>query len=304
LALLWLIKPEKVWTIIVILIVGVVGGTLLGLQLADFIHQEFFPLIFRHHRGGLLQKIVLALTFGSVISYFFFIKARIRINQMEIQQERIQRLSKEKEALEANLRLLQAQIEPHFLFNTLSNVLSLIDTDPSKGKTMLLDLIQYLRTSLSRTRLELITLGQEIDLIRAYLNILKIRMGKRIHFRIEMPEDLRDHPFPPMLIQPLVENAVKHGLEPKIEGGVIVVKAGQEGEVIRIEVADNGGGFQTFSENGLGMANVRERLKLLYGNKGRLLIEENQPQGVRVIIEVPKVEGPSGPTQLDHIPGS
>ena len=108
-----------------------------------------------------------------------------------IQQERIKRLSSEKEALEAKLRLLQAQIEPHFLFNTLSNVLSLIDRDPAKGKSMLTDLIHYLRTSLSRTLPDRTTLDQEIEIIRAYLNIQKIRMGERLHFTIEVPDAAR-----------------------------------------------------------------------------------------------------------------
>jgi sensor histidine kinase YesM len=205
-----------------------------------------------------------------------------------IQQERIKRLSSEKEALEANLRLLQAQIEPHFLFNTLSNVLSLIDTDPTDGKSMLLDLIHYLRTSLSRTFPDTITLDQEMDMIKAYLNIQKIRMGERLQFTIELSEAARQHPFPPMLLQPLVENAVKHGLEPKMEGGEIMIKAAEENDLIRIEVTDTGNGFSSFHNTGVGIGNVRERIKLLYGEKGRFIIEENKPNGVRAIIEVPK----------------
>jgi sensor histidine kinase YesM len=129
-----------------------------------------------------------------------------------------------------------------------------------------------------------------MDIIQAYLNILKIRMGERLHFKMEIPEALRDYPFPPMLIQPLVENAVKHGLDPRIEGGTITIKA-QEGEgIIRIEVSDTGAGFSSDFKGGVGLANVRERLKLLYGEKGRLIIEENQPSGVRAVIEVPKQE--------------
>jgi sensor histidine kinase YesM len=295
--LLWVIKPEKPLKVTLVLILGVIGGTLLGLQVGYFSLQEFFPQAVHKSQGSIFQKIIFALTFGGLISYLFLVRARIKFNQEEIQQERLHRLSKEKEALEAHLKLLQAQIEPHFLFNTLSNVLSLIDTDPPKGKGMLLDLIQYLRTSLSRTRHELTTLGEEMDLIKSYLNIFRIRMGRRLSFYIEMEDGLRDFPFPPMLIQPLVENAVKHGLEPKNEGGEIFIKAGQEGEVIRVAVADNGEGFQAFSEPGLGMANVRERLKLLFGDEARLIIEENRPKGVRVVIEVPKGAKPSDPTR-------
>jgi sensor histidine kinase YesM len=205
-----------------------------------------------------------------------------------IQQERIKRLSSEKEALEANLRLLQAQIEPHFLFNTLSNVLSLIDTNPTNGKSMLVDLIHYLRTSLSRTFPDPITLDQEMDMIKAYLNIQKIRMGERLHFKIELPDGVQKYPFPPMLLQPLVENAVKHGLEPKMEGGEITIKALEKDDLMRIEVMDTGLGLSSFQKVGVGIGNVRERIKLLYGEKGRLILEENEPSGVRAIIEVPK----------------
>jgi sensor histidine kinase YesM len=291
LVLLWVIKPEKPLVVTLVLFLGVIGGTLLGLQVGYFCLGVFSPHSVHTSPGSIFQKIIFALTFGGVISYFFLIRARIKINQEEIHQERIQRLSKEKEALETNLRLLQAQIEPHFLFNTLSNVLSLIDTDPRKGKNMLLDLIHYLRTSLSRTRHEWIFLGQEMELIQSYLNILKIRMGERLNFKIDIGESLRDYPFPPMLIQPLVENAVRHGLEPTIEGGEILIKASEEGSLIRIEVMDTGVGFTAYRDTGVGLGNVRERLKLLYGDEGRLLIEENQPQGVRAVIEVPKCEG-------------
>ena len=124
-------------------------------------------------------------------------------------------------------------------------------------------------------------------MIKAYLNIQKIRMGERLHFTIELPEAIRQHPFPPMLLQPLVENAVKHGLEPKMEGGEITIKVAEKDDFIRIEVMDTGNGFSSFQKVGVGIGNVRERIKLLYGEKGRLILEENEPNGVRAIIEVP-----------------
>jgi sensor histidine kinase YesM len=285
--LLWLFKPGKTASFVLLLFMGLSGGTLMGLILGPFLLKQMFSIVIMDQRKDVFQSIILSMTFGIVASYFFYSQARFKVGREEIQQERIQRLSKEKEALEANLRLLQAQIEPHFLFNTLSNILSLIDTDSAKSKSMLMDLIQYLRTSLSRTRHDLIVLDQEMDLIRAYLNILKIRMGERLHFTIEIPKALGDHPFPPMLIQPLVENAVKHGLDPKIEGGEILIKTREKEGFIRIEVSDDGAGFRSDFKGGVGLTNVRERLKLLYGEKGRLIIEENQPRGVRAVIEVP-----------------
>lgn len=218
----------------------------------------------------------------------FHSRHRFEASRELAQQERIKRLSVEKEAIEGNLRLLQAQIEPHFLFNTLSNILSLIDTDPGKGKSMLANLIQYLRTSLSRTSPAVTTLGQEINIIRAYLDIQKIRMSERLRFVFEIPERMLHYPLPPMLLQPLVENAVKHGIEPRIEGGEITIRALVKDEAMRIEISDTGKGFSSCYEPGIGIENVRERIKLLYGERGCLILQENGSRGITAIIEVPK----------------
>ena len=293
--LLWLFKPERTASLLFIAVIGIVSGTLIGVQIGFFVLHQIFPVTLNQPGKSLFQVIILAITFGGVAWYFFYSKARIRLGNEVIQEEKIKRLSSEKEALEANLRLLQAQIEPHFLFNTLSNVLSLIDTNPTDGKSMLVDLIHYLRTSLSRTLPDRTTLDQEIDMIKAYLNIQKLRMGDRLHFRIELPDAVRQLPFPPMLLQPLVENAIKHGLEPKMEGGEITIKVAEKDDLIRIEVTDTGSGFSSFHNTGVGIGNVRERIKLLYGEKGRLILEENEPNGVRAIIEVPKRD-----VQSDH----
>jgi sensor histidine kinase YesM len=286
--LLWVLKPDKISSFALMFVIGVGGGTLIGLQTGPFILRQLFSIVLNPTEKDLLQTLILAITFGGAASYFFYSRARLKASQEEAQQEKIKRLSSEKEALEANLRLLQAQVEPHFLFNTLSNILSLIDTNPANGKSMLVDLIHYLRTSLSRTFPDLITLDREIDMIRAYLNIQKIRMGERLHFQIELPEAIREHPFPPMLLQPLVENAVKHGLEPKMEGGEIMIQAAEVDNRIRIEVRDTGLGLSSFQGTGVGIGNVKERIQLLYGGKGRLQLEENKPNGVRAIVEVPK----------------
>ncbi len=286
--LLWMLKPNKISSFALIFVIGIGGGTLIGLQIGPFVLRQIFSIVLDQPKKGFLQTLILAITFGSVASYFFYSRARLRVSEEQIQQEKIKRLSSEKGALEANLRLLQAQVEPHFLFNTLSNILSLIDTNPANGKSMLVDLIHYLRTSLSRTFPGQITLDREMDMIKAYLNIQKIRMGERLHFQVELPEAIREHPFPPMLLQPLVENAVKHGLEPKMEGGEIMIQAAEEDDLIRIEVRDTGLGFSPFQGTGVGIGNVKERIRLLYGGKGRLILEENKPNGARAIVEVPK----------------
>ncbi len=279
---------RKALPIFLIMATGVVGGMIIGSQAGPFILRHFFSIVVDTRDGHHLKTVVMALVFGGTVSYFFYSRAQLKSVSEAAEKERFNRLASEKAVLEGNLRLLQAQIEPHFLFNTLSNILSLIDTEPIKGKSMLTDLINYLRTSLSRTLPETTTLDQEMTSIKAYLNIQQIRMGERLSFTIHIPDAIKEHPFPPMLIQPLVENAIKHGLEPIIEGGEITIRAMEENNLIRIEVMDTGSGFLLGNEAGVGIRNVRERIKLLYEEKGRFILEENRPNGVRAIIEVPK----------------
>ena len=282
---LYFVKPKRplieLFVIITAMIVGSVIGALLG-SIATGIH----PSIFLQY-GFAIRPVILGLLFGSIISYFFISRETISATKTLVQEERIKRLTSEKKAVESNLRLLQAQIEPHFLFNTLSNILSLLETDLDKGKCMLEDLIHYLRTALSKTRGDTTTIGQEMEMIRAYMNIFKVRMGERLRYNIDVPDKINDIPFPPMLIQPLVENAIKHGLEPKIEGGEVFIHGEENEEILRLEIADTGVGFYEDGNFGTGLSNIRERLQSLYGDKGRLILEENRPCGLRAIIEVP-----------------
>jgi sensor histidine kinase YesM len=284
-----ILNPQTFSTlsICLILLSGVIGGMVVGLQVGPYVLRRFFSIVIHPEGDYALKATVLAIFFGGTVTYFFYSKAKLRLVSEAAEKERIDRLASEKEALQSKLRMLQAQIEPHFLFNTLSNILSLIDTEPAKGKSMLMDLIRYLRTSLSRTLPDTTTLGQEMDTIHAYLSIQKIRLGNRLRFTIDVPETLRQYPSPPMLLQPLVENAVKHGLEPKVDGGEIKITADEQDGLLRITVADTGLGFSSLNQSGVGIANVRERLRLLYGGKGRLLLEENKPVGVRAVLEVP-----------------
>jgi sensor histidine kinase YesM len=288
----WLFKPEEDKNLksVLILIAGVVCGTIIGWDIGLLLIRCFFPIATSLSRRLYFSNLVFALFLNGMIINFFYSKKRLKYIQEAAEKERINRIASEKEALEANLRLLQAQIEPHFLFNTLSNIVSLIDTEPAKGKSMLMDLTRYLRTSLSRTLPETTTLGQEIEAIKAYLNIQKIRLGERLIYSVDIPEMLMQHPFPPMLLQPLVENSIRHGLEPKVEGGEITITAAKQNGKMRISVSDTGLGFSSLKKTGVGVANVKERIRLLYGEKGRFVLEENDPTGVRAIIEVPRDE--------------
>jgi sensor histidine kinase YesM len=190
---------------------------------------------------------------------------------------------------------MQAQVEPHFLFNTLASVDYLIETDPKRASTMQKNLIQYLRAALPKMREASSTLGKEVDLCRSYLEILKVRMEDRLQVAITVPQGLASATFPPMMLQSLVENAIKHGLEPKPEGGTLTLAADVSNGKLRVTVADTGLGFSaTTAAGGVGLANVRERLAALYGSGAQVTLEANSPTGTIVTIEVPYAVGAVG----------
>ena len=209
--------------------------------------------------------------------------------------ELAERESLKRQVSEAKMQMMQAQVEPHFLFNTLASIDHLIETDPPRASIMQKNLIQYLRAALPQMRENVTDLGRETDLVRAYLEILKVRMEERLQVSFEVPKGLRSADFPPMMLQSLVENAIKHGLEPKDEGGRLDVAAEIVHGDLHVIVADTGLGFSpggaSTSGTGVGLTNIRERLKLLYGEKAALVIEANQVDGValgtRVTIAVP-----------------
>jgi signal transduction histidine kinase len=197
----------------------------------------------------------------------------------------------EKELTVAKLNLLHAQVEPHFLYNTLASAQLLTRSDPQRAETMLGYLIQYLRHSLPRTQDEPSTLGEELERALAYLEILKIRMGPRLDVQVDVPENLRATPLPPMMLQTLVENAIKHGLEPRTAGGTVWIRARRDDGTVAITVADDGNGFNAQTTGtGIGLKNVRERLQLLYGGRAALAVVANFPVGVAATISVPAVD--------------
>ncbi len=195
----------------------------------------------------------------------------------------------DKERATAELKTLRAQVEPHFLYNTLSNVVSLIDRDPKTAKHMTERLIGYLRHTLDASRREHALVGDELSIIADYLEILGLRMGERLSFSIDADDSVRALPLAPMLLQPLVENAIKHGLEPKIEGGTIYVRAARDGDTLDITVEDTGLGFGASTDtagSGSGLANVRARIAAIYGSNARLVIEA-PAVGTRIRIRLP-----------------
>ncbi|HEX7605493.1 MAG TPA: histidine kinase, partial [Usitatibacter sp.] len=207
--------------------------------------------------------------------------------EADLERERLRGERIEREAALANLRALQAQIEPHFLFNTLANVTSLIDPDPAKARRMLESFIRFLRSSLGATRAESTTLADEGELMAAYLDVLQIRMGQRLRYEIDIPPELHAFQLPPMLLQPVVENAIRHGLEPKMDGGVVKVRARREDGAVVIEISDSGAGFAATTRGGVGLTNLRDRLRLLYGERASLAIGESDGGGARVTMSLP-----------------
>ncbi len=193
----------------------------------------------------------------------------------------------ERQVLEARLQLLQAQVEPHFLFNSLAAVEHLIETAPARAAKMQRHLIDYLRAAVPRMRQQSATLGQEVELCVSYLEIMQMRMEERLQFNVAVPAGLASASFPPMMIQSLIENSIRHGLEPKPEGGSIDLKAEVRDGKLCVTVADTGLGLSQNARSGVGLANIRERLQQLFGAAGALTIEPNEPCGTRATIAVP-----------------
>ncbi len=280
----YFLKPSKPYFQLILVTLCVLGGSLVG---------SFFASRLTHHKFSSfqgevpLQMIVVAIILGFIISFGFIIYEKYISFKLSANEEKLKRISLEKEKLNADLKLLQAQVEPHFLFNTLSNILSLLDHDTITGRKMLENLTQYLRTSLIQSRKPANRLADEIDMIRTYLDIYKIRMGKRLSYEIHIPDNARNLEIPPMILQPLVENAVKHGLEPKIDGGKILIKAFRKEDLLTIEISDTGMGIKEKSGTGVGTGNIQKRLASLFNGKASLSFEDITPSGLKAVVEIP-----------------
>jgi signal transduction histidine kinase len=204
-------------------------------------------------------------------------------------QEVAEAESLQRQVVEAKMAAMQAQVEPHFLFNTLASIDHLIEVDPQRASRMQKNLIALLRASMPAMREKATNMGRELEVVRPYLEILKVRMEERLQPQVDVPEGLYSAEFPPMMLQSLVENAIKHGLEPKADGGALSVSAEVAHGKLHVSVADTGVGFARAATagTGTGLTNIRERLKLIYGDAAELRIAPNAPTGTRVTIVVP-----------------
>lgn len=266
-------------------------ATGLGLAVAIGIIGVFIDQSGFNFGGFELRSASLALFFGVLGTIIFSNMHRVYEMQQALSDAELAQLRTERRLSEAQLKTLQAQIEPHFLFNTLSTVKGLIRTDPDGAEETLQQLTALLRKSLSRSRETGTTLGQEIELVQAYLRIQQIRMGERLQFDIICPEELEPVALPPLLVQPLVENALTHGIEPAESGGALsILVASDDSNGLRITISDTGLGLKESAPtagHGTGLANVRERLSSLYGDLATLTLAPNSPTGVVASLSIP-----------------
>ncbi len=232
-------------------------------------------------------------TLVASVGGILFFASREKIAHLEAlaAQEKARAESVARQALQAQLQLLQAQIEPHMLFNTLANLQGLIGFDPERAQLLLDQLIHYLRATLRSSRADSTTLAEEFALMQAYLGLMSVRMGQRLTYAVQLPEQLRSLAVPPMLLQPLVENAIQHGLEPHIDGGHIDVAAAREGDALVLTVRDNGLGLHRASParqgTHLGLSNIRERLQALYGARASFTLADGAPGGAVARLTIP-----------------
>jgi LytS/YehU family sensor histidine kinase len=257
--------------------------------------DAFRPRIRTHKYGEPLMPLTMWFILLSAIVKVTY-KGRVQAEAKAAQATEVaESESLKRQVVEARMAAMQAQVEPHFLFNTLASIDHLIETDPPRASIMQKNLIALLRASMPTMReanaQATRDLGKELAMIRPYLEILKVRMEERLQTDVRVSDGLLSAEFPPMMLQSLVENAIKHGLEPKAEGGRLSVSAEIVHGKLAVTVADTGLGFgkADTAGTGIGLSNIRERLALLYGGKGSLNVTETPGGGTTVTITIPYV---------------
>jgi sensor histidine kinase YesM len=255
-----------------IIVVGGVGGYALGTAAADGLTGQSGPSLMRGLARGsafeITSVLVLSLIPSLAITYWFYSREMIALHEAASQ-------SAQRQAAEHQLKLLESQLEPHMLFNTLANLRVLIGMDPLRAQVMLDQLIGFLRATLDGSRAGQHPLRAEFLRVSDYLALMQVRMGERLHTRLELPPPLEALAVPPLLLQPLVENCIKHGLEPAVSGGRIDVRAQRDGATLVLTVRDTGIGLAASGDREgtrFGLLQVRERLATLYGAAASLTL--------------------------------
>lgn len=286
------LRPE--WPDLVSNLLGLVSGVVLGMlnlmvmlyflgDLSEFVMQP----------DAILSNVAIGLFFGCIGLLFFYALYRLQLLRTEVSEQRRLQAEREQALTLSQLKVLQSQMEPHFLFNTLANVQAMISAEPDKAKAMIQALTTMLRANLSRVRSDTTTLGDELTIARSYLEIQSIRMGERLSYDFDLPESMNSLPLPPLLLQPLVENAVRHGIEPKREGGHIQVRAaylGADDDRWQLEVIDSGLGLDALAQTqgeGVGLSSLKQRLQSLYGDAAELTMRSADQGGLHLTLLLP-----------------
>lgn len=288
---LWLIRdPIKQWRrLFWIVPLSVSLSFVLGTLAAGAVLNDASFSYWADQPRKALGLLIVSLFAGVGSTYYFLSREQLERVHDDMANASAQTEAAQRQATESRLKLLQTQLEPHMLFNTLANLRALIGTDPQRAQQMLDHMIAYLRATLSASRTPMHTLQAEFDRLRDYLELMAVRMGPRLSYTLDLPADLAQHPVPTLLLQPLVENAIKHGLEPKVEGGSITVRARHEAGWITLEVLDTGVGpaHGSATGDGFGLAQVRERLATTYGNQDAIELVASHTGGTRASITFP-----------------
>ncbi len=265
---------------------GIVFGYLGGTTIADAMCQYFqwYPPGTGQTTSELRNSILITALAGVVGSFYFYAVNKGAYLERKMAEARHQ-------ASEARLKLLESQLEPHMLFNTLANLRALIGTDPARATAMLDRLNDYLRATLTASRTDALsgrhTLADEFARLRDYLELMAVRMGPRLRYTLELPESLSAQPVPPLLLQPLVENCIRHGLEPSLQGGEIRVAVRQSAAGLELEVSDTGVGCRPAPEPGFGLSQVRERIATAYAGQAHMDWHSQPGGGTRARLTLP-----------------
>lgn len=271
------------WRRYVLLVGGILVGYTIGTAIGDaFSGYSTWNMMLAQPRQT-LGYLFLAFTMSGVITFFFHARGRgASLEQLAATAQR--------DASQAQLQLLSSQLEPHMLFNTLANAHALIDTEPARAQQMLEALSELLHASMQTGEQSLVTLQQEFTLVEQYLKLMAIRMGPRLRQSLVLPADLQGARLPPLSLQPLVENAVRHGLDARAEGGSITVTARREGAHVVVDVLDDGQGLSVadpFAAGRIGLANLRQRLAYAFGDDAGFTLVDHAPHGVRATVRIP-----------------
>jgi sensor histidine kinase YesM len=267
---------------IAVLFLCILVATEIGMRIAiSILHRELIPFVSFWHLYLMLMNFTVSAIVVLLIA--FYQRLNYRLERREREYEELRNLQ-----LRTQLAVLKAKLNPHFLFNSLNAILDLVYKAPQQVETMVHNLAHIYRRVLRDVEREWGTVGDEVELLESYLNVEQIRLGERLSFLISCPADLREWPLPPLLLQPLVENAVRHGIAPKIGGGTITVVVEHCGERLKISVSDDGMGFSGRGPgSGFGLASIEERLRIIYPGKHSFSIRAAAGGGTLVELELP-----------------